>query len=170
MGDLSGITLAGSFFLAALLTQLVGIAPELAQIDTMAAEFPAETNYLYATYHATATDVAPSWRKKVLVLGSGVYRIGSSVEFDWCCVNAIRAAQALGYETLMLNYNPETVSTDYDECDKLVKRYEPKVEMASLERFEFYKRANAGYAMVQTGEQRLYGNIILKKGVIRPDA
>ncbi len=97
-----------------------GIQPQLAQIDTMAAEFPAETNYLYSSYHATATDVAPSWRKKIMVLGSGVYRIGSSVEFDWCCVNAIQTASSLGYETIMLNYNPETVSTDYDTCDKLV--------------------------------------------------
>src|SRR6185369_15880843 len=97
-----------------------GIQPHVAQIDTMAAEFPAETNYLYSSYHATATDVAPSWRKKIMVLGSGVYRIGSSVEFDWCCVNAIQTASALGYETIMLNYNPETVSTDYDTCDKLI--------------------------------------------------
>ncbi len=97
-----------------------GLQPHVAQIDTMAAEFPAETNYLYSSYHATATDVAPSWRKKIMVLGSGVYRIGSSVEFDWCCVNAIQTASALGYETIMLNYNPATVSTDYDTCDKLV--------------------------------------------------
>ena len=97
-----------------------GIRPHLAQIDTLAAEFPAETNYLYQTYHATGHDVAPSTRKKIMVLGSGVYRIGSSVEFDWCGVNAIRAASDLGYETIMLNYNPETVSTDYDECDRLV--------------------------------------------------
>ena len=97
-----------------------GIQPHLAQIDTLAAEFPADTNYLYSTYHASASDVAPSWRKKVMVLGSGAYRIGSSVEFDWCCVNAVKAVSALGYETIMLNYNPETVSTDYDECDKLI--------------------------------------------------
>ncbi len=97
-----------------------GLQPHLVQIDTLAAEFPAETNYLYSSYHARATDVAPSWRKKIMVLGSGAYRIGSSVEFDWCCVNAIRAASELGYETMMLNYNPETVSTDYDVCDKLV--------------------------------------------------
>jgi carbamoyl-phosphate synthase large subunit len=97
-----------------------GIEPHLAQIDTLAAEFPAETNYLYASYHASQSDVKPSWRKKVLVLGSGAYRIGSSVEFDWCCVNAVRAASALGYETMMLNYNPETVSTDYDTCDRLI--------------------------------------------------
>ncbi len=102
------------------LRKRLGILPQLSQIDTTAAEFPAETNYLYSTVHATESDVAPSWRKKVLVLGSGVYRIGSSVEFDWCCVNAIKTAAELGYETLMLNYNPETVSTDYDICDKLI--------------------------------------------------
>ena len=97
-----------------------GIRPHLCQIDTLAAEYPAETNYLYFSYHAHADDVDASWRKKVLVLGSGAYRIGSSVEFDWCCVNTVRAAQELGYETILLNYNPETVSTDYDVCDKLV--------------------------------------------------
>ena len=85
----------------------------------MAAEFPADTNYLYTSYHAHHSDVSPSWRKKVLVLGSGAYRIGSSVEFDWCCVNTVQAAAEAGYETIMLNYNPETVSTDYDICDKL---------------------------------------------------
>src|SRR4030095_9613328 len=87
-----------------------GIAPKIAQIDTLAAEYPAETNYLYLTYHADQDDVAPSWRKKVLILGSGAYRIGSSVEFDWCSVNTAIAARELGYETLVLNYNPETVS------------------------------------------------------------
>ncbi len=97
-----------------------GIRPHFAQIDTTAAEFPAQTNYLYSTYCAAASDVAPSTRRKVLVLGSGVYRIGSSVEFDWSCVSAVQAAAALGYETIMLNYNPETVSTDYDICDRLV--------------------------------------------------
>jgi carbamoyl-phosphate synthase large subunit len=96
------------------------VAPGIAQIDTLAAEFPAETNYLYSSYHASSSDVTPSSRKKILVLGSGVYRIGSSVEFDWCAVNAVRTAAALGYETLMLNYNPETVSTDYDVVDRLI--------------------------------------------------
>ncbi|AKT39713.1 carbamoyl-phosphate synthase large subunit [Chondromyces crocatus] len=103
-----------------MLRKRFGIVPHLAQIDTTAAEFPAETNYLYSSYHAAASDVSPSWRKKIMVLGSGAYRIGSSVEFDWCCVNAIRAASELGYETIMVNYNPETVSTDYDTCDKLI--------------------------------------------------
>ena len=97
-----------------------GILPRFAQIDTMAAEFPAETNYLYSTYSALSDDVAPSGRRKVMVLGSGPYRIGSSVEFDWCAVNAANAASKLGYETIMVNYNPETVSTDYDVCDKLI--------------------------------------------------
>jgi carbamoyl-phosphate synthase large subunit len=96
------------------------VAPRISQIDTLAAEFPAETNYLYSSYHASASDVKPGARKKILVLGSGVYRIGSSVEFDWCAVNAVRTAAALGYETLMLNYNPETVSTDYDVVDRLI--------------------------------------------------
>jgi carbamoyl-phosphate synthase large subunit len=96
-----------------------GIESHFAQIDTMAGEFPANTNYLYATYHADGCDAAPSRHKKVLILGSGTYRIGSSVEFDWCAVNAAQAAAALGYETIMLNYNPETVSTDYDMCDRL---------------------------------------------------
>ncbi len=97
-----------------------GVRARVCQIDTLAAEYPAETNYLYLSYHGDADDVSPGWRKKVLVLGSGCYRIGSSVEFDWCCVNTVRAAQELGYETILLNYNPETVSTDYDVCDKLV--------------------------------------------------
>jgi len=96
-----------------------GIEARFPQIDTMAGEFPADTNYLYATHHADAYDAPPSRRKKVLILGSGTYRIGSSVEFDWCAVNAAQAAHALGYETLMLNCNPETVSTDYDICDRL---------------------------------------------------
>src|SRR5216110_148174 len=76
-----------------------GIESRFAQIDTMAGEFPADTNYLYATYHADGFDVAPSRHKKILILGSGTYRIGSSVEFDWCAVNAAQAASALGYET-----------------------------------------------------------------------
>jgi carbamoyl-phosphate synthase large subunit len=97
-----------------------GIEPHIVQIDTMAAEFPADTNYLYVTYHAKQDDIKPTQCKKVIMLGSGAYRIGSSVEFDWCCVNAVRAAAKLGYETIMVNCNPETVSTDYDECDKLL--------------------------------------------------
>jgi carbamoyl-phosphate synthase large subunit len=98
----------------------LGVCPRLAQIDTLAAEYPADTNYLYWTYWASNHDVAPSAKRKVLVLGSGCYRIGSSVEFDWSSVGAVLAARGLGYETIMLNCNPETVSTDYDMCDRLV--------------------------------------------------
>jgi carbamoyl-phosphate synthase large subunit len=97
----------------------LGIKPHFAQIDTMAAEFPADTNYLYTTYHASASDVPPSKQRNVLILGSGTYRIGSSVEFDWCAVNAAPETARLGYESIMLNHNPETVSTDYDICDRL---------------------------------------------------
>jgi carbamoyl-phosphate synthase large subunit len=102
------------------LRHLYGISPRLAQIDTLAAEYPAETNYLYLTYGADSEDVPASPRKKILVLGSGCYRIGSSVEFDWCAVNTVLEARALGYETILLNCNPETVSTDYDICDRLI--------------------------------------------------
>jgi len=96
------------------------IFPVLHQIDTLAAEFPARTNYLYLTYHGLSDDVAPPKGESVLILGSGTYRIGSSVEFDWCCVNASRTLRQMGKKTIMLNYNPETVSTDYDESDLLV--------------------------------------------------
>ncbi len=97
-----------------------GIRPWVKQIDTLAAEYPAQTNYLYLTYHGAEHDIAFSEKNQaVLVLGPGAYRIGSSVEFDWCCVNTVRTLRELGYKTLMLNCNPETVSTDYDECDRL---------------------------------------------------
>jgi carbamoyl-phosphate synthase/aspartate carbamoyltransferase len=95
-----------------------GIQPFVKQIDTVAAEFPAFTNYLYMTYNASEHDVNFD-DHGVMVLGSGVYRIGSSVEFDWCSVRAIRTLRATGFKTIMVNYNPETVSTDYDEADKL---------------------------------------------------
>ncbi len=96
-----------------------GILSCVKQIDTLAAEYPAKTNYLYLTYNGDVDDVGFSRKKKVMVLGSGSYRIGSSVEFDWCCVSAVKTLKKLGYETIMVNYNPETVSTDYDECDRL---------------------------------------------------
>ncbi|KAH9275843.1 carbamoyl-phosphate synthase, large subunit [Batrachochytrium salamandrivorans] len=95
-----------------------GITPFVKQIDTVAAEFPCYTNYLYTTYNASEHDVTFE-DKGVMVLGSGVYRIGSSVEFDWCAVRCIRTLRELGYKTVMVNYNPETVSTDYDEADRL---------------------------------------------------
>lgn len=95
-----------------------GIFPFVKQIDTVAAEFPAFTNYLYTTYNAIENDVDFNDRG-VMVIGSGVYRIGSSVEFDWCAVRCIRTLRERGFKTIMVNYNPETVSTDYDEADRL---------------------------------------------------
>lgn len=95
-----------------------GITPCVKQIDTVAAEFPAFTNYLYMTYNGAKHDVEFD-DKGIMVLGSGVYRIGSSVEFDWCAVRAIRTIRERGLKTVMVNYNPETVSTDYDEADRL---------------------------------------------------
>lgn len=97
-----------------------GIYPVVKQIDTLAAEFPAQTNYLYLTYHGVEHDLSYHTTKPaVVVLGSGAYRIGSSVEFDWCGVNALNTIRREGYDSVMINYNPETVSTDYDECDRL---------------------------------------------------
>ena len=98
----------------------VGIVPVVKQIDTLAAEYPAQTNYLYLTYSGTANDVHYLGdRKSIVVLGSGAYRIGSSVEFDWCGVQALNTIRKEGYRSVMINYNPETVSTDYDMCDRL---------------------------------------------------
>ena len=102
--------------------EAMGIVPFVKQIDTLAGEFPAETNYLYMTYQATENDVTPGSedsREGVVVLGSGAYRIGSSVEFDWCCVQAVNTIRAHGYRSVVVNYNPETVSTDYDVTDRL---------------------------------------------------
>jgi carbamoyl-phosphate synthase large subunit len=95
------------------------IRPCVKQIDTLGGEYPARTNYLYLSYHGGEDDVEFTGDQSVLVLGSGAYRIGSSVEFDWCCVNTVRTLRELGYGTVMLNCNPETVSTDYDVCDRL---------------------------------------------------
>ena len=98
----------------------LGIVPVIKQIDTLAGEVPAQTNYLYVTYHGTENDIVPERDgRTVVVLGSGAYRIGSSVEFDWCCVAAMQKIRSLGYRATMINYNPETVSTDYDACDRL---------------------------------------------------
>lgn len=96
-----------------------GITPFIKQIDTLAAEYPAKTNYLYVTYHGSEHDVDFINEKKIIVLGSGAYCIGSSVEFDWCSVNALNTIRSNGYKGIMINYNPETVSTDYDVCDRL---------------------------------------------------
>lgn len=96
------------------------ILPVVKQIDTLAAEYPAQTNYLYLTYNGTANDVNYLGdHRSVIVLGSGAYRIGSSVEFDWCSVNALETIRKEGWRSVMINYNPETVSTDYDMCDRL---------------------------------------------------
>ena len=97
-----------------------GILPVVKQIDTLAAEYPAQTNYLYVTYAGTSSDVSfTDDRRSVIVMGSGAYRIGSSVEFDWCGVQALETIRRQGYRSIMINYNPETVSTDYDMCDRL---------------------------------------------------
>ena len=98
----------------------LGIIPVVSQIDTLAAEYPAQTNYLYLTYSGTEDDVEYAGdNRSVIVLGSGAYRIGSSVEFDWCGVQALDTIRREGYRSVMINYNPETVSTDYDVCDRL---------------------------------------------------
>lgn len=98
----------------------LGIVPVAKQIDTLAAEYPSETDYLYLTYHGIENDTSPNQSNRtIVVLGSGAYRIGSSVEFDWCTVSAAGKIRKLGYRAVMINFNPETVSTDYDMCDKL---------------------------------------------------
>ena len=102
------------------LRKSMGILPVVKQIDTLAAEYPAQTNYLYLTYNGCFNDVAYLGdRRSIVVLGSGAYRIGSSVEFDWCGVNALNTIRKEGWRSVMINYNPETVSTDYDMCDRL---------------------------------------------------
>ena len=100
--------------------KMAGIVPYVKQIDTLAAEYPAQTNYLYLTYSAVAHDIPfENDHRSVVVLGSGAYRIGSSVEFDWCGVQALNTIRKEGFRSVMINYNPETVSTDYDMCDRL---------------------------------------------------
>ena len=115
----------------------LGIVPCVKQIDTLAAEYPAATNYLYLTYNGTENDVEYTGdNRSVVVLGSGAYRIGSSVEFDWCSVNALLTARKEGWRSVMINYNPETVSTDYDICDRLYfdeLTYERVMDILELE-------------------------------------
>jgi carbamoyl-phosphate synthase (ammonia) len=124
-----------------------GVVPYNKQIDTLAAEYPAETNYLYMTYHANEDDVEPA-NGGVIVLGSGAYRIGSSIEFDWCAVSCIRTLRKLGLKSTMINYNPETVSTDYDECDRLY------FEELSRERvLDIYNRDKSDGVVVSVGGQ-----------------
>lgn len=102
------------------LRKSLGIVPVVKQIDTLAAEYPAKTNYLYLTYNGSSNDIDYDQdHRSIIVLGSGAYRIGSSVEFDWCSVNALMTVKQQGWRSVMINYNPETVSTDYDMCDRL---------------------------------------------------
>ncbi|KAK4201304.1 putative carbamoyl-phosphate synthase arginine-specific large chain [Triangularia verruculosa] len=132
-----------------------GIRPWVKKIDTLAAEFPADTNYLYTTYNASTHDITFE-DKGTLILGSGVYRIGSSVEFDWCAVSATRALQAMGQKTIMINFNPETTSTDFDEADRLY------FEELSYERvMDLYELENASGVVVSVGGQ-LPQNIALR--------
>ncbi|KAL0081580.1 large subunit of carbamoyl-phosphate synthase [Phycomyces blakesleeanus] len=131
------------------------ITPFVKRIDTLAAEFPAHTNYLYTSYNASEDDVAFD-DKGIMVLGSGVYRIGSSVEFDWCGVSCIRGLRNLGEKTVMVNYNPETVSTDFDECDRLY------FEELSFERvMDIAEKESAKGVVVSVGGQ-LPQNIALR--------
>ena len=119
------------------LRKRLGIVPAVKQIDTLAAEYPAKTNYLYLTYNGTENDIDyENDGRSVVVLGSGAYRIGSSVEFDWCSVNALMTVKRQGWRSVMINYNPETVSTDYDMCDRLYfdeLTYERVMDIIDLE-------------------------------------
>ncbi|EXF81542.1 carbamoyl-phosphate synthase [Colletotrichum fioriniae PJ7] len=132
-----------------------GIRPWVKKIDTLAAEFPADTNYLYTTYNASSHDVTFE-DKGTIVLGSGVYRIGSSVEFDWCAVSATQALRQMGHKTVMINFNPETYSTDFDTADKLY------FEELSYERvMDIYELESASGVVVSVGGQ-LPQNIALR--------
>ncbi|ODV62991.1 bifunctional carbamoylphosphate synthetase/aspartate transcarbamylase [Ascoidea rubescens DSM 1968] len=125
----------------------MGIIPFAKQIDTVAAEFPCHTNYLYLTYNANSSDLEFN-DNGIIVLGSGVYRIGSSVEFDWCAVRAIRTLREQGFKTVMINYNPETVSTDYDEADRLY------FETINLERvLDIYELEKSSGVIISMGGQ-----------------
>jgi carbamoyl-phosphate synthase large subunit len=124
------------------------IKPYVKQIDTLAAEYPAQTNYLYLTYNGSEHDVDFEKEDKIVILGSGAYCIGSSVEFDWCSVNALNTIRKNGYKGIMINYNPETVSTDYDVCDRLYfdeLSYERVMDIIELE--------NPNGVIVSTGGQ-----------------
>ena len=124
-----------------------GIQPVVKQIDTVAAEFPAYTNYLYLTYNGSESDIDFE-DHGVMVLGSGVYRIGSSVEFDWCSVRAIRTLREQGYKTVMVNYNPETVSTDYDEAERL---YFENINLETV--LDIYQLESASGVIISMGGQ-----------------
>jgi len=130
------------------LRKKLNVLPVVKQIDTLAAEFPAQTNYLYLTYHGEENDISFGEKNQIVVLGSGPYRIGSSVEFDWCCVNAVMAVNKANYKSIMINCNPETVSTDYDICDKLY------FEQLTLERvLDIYELENPEGIIISMGGQ-----------------
>ncbi|MCI0449534.1 MAG: carbamoyl-phosphate synthase (glutamine-hydrolyzing) large subunit [Chlorobi bacterium] len=137
----------------------LGVLPVFKQIDTLAAEYPAETNYLYSTYHGETSDIEETRERdenKIMILGSGPYKIGSSVEFDWCCVTTAKHLRKLGYKVIMVNYNPETVSTDYDICDKLY------FEELSLERvLDIYEYEKPLGIIISMGGQ-IPNNLALK--------
>ena len=141
------------------LRKAAGIVPVVRQIDTLAGEFPALTNYLYMTYQGVGDDSpagGDDGRKSVVVLGSGAYRIGSSVEFDWCCVQALNTIRRQGYRSVLVNYNPETVSTDYDVCDRLY------FDELSFERvLDIVETENPQGVVVSTGGQ-IPNNLAMK--------
>ncbi|MFH1652809.1 MAG: carbamoyl-phosphate synthase (glutamine-hydrolyzing) large subunit [Pseudomonadota bacterium] len=132
------------------------ITPTVKQIDTLAAEHPARTNYLYTTYNGTENDVEFGAPNSVIVLGSGAYKIGSSVEFDWCCMNAVQTLKKLNLKTIMINYNPETVSTDYDECDRL---YFDELSFETV--MDIYEKENPLGILLSMGGQ-ISNNLALK--------
>ena len=125
-----------------------GIQPYIRQIDTLAAEYPAQTNYLYLTYNGQEDDPTGTISDAVIVLGCGPYRIGSSVEFDWCCVNAVQTLRCLGHKTIIINCNPETVSTDYNECHRL---YFEELTLETV--LEIYRKEKAAGVIVSMGGQ-----------------
>ena len=136
--------------------KILGIIPVIKQIDTMAAEFDAKTNYLYMTYNGDEDDIESIKDNQIIVLGSGPYSIGSSVEFDWCCVNTILTLNKLKFDTIMINCNPETVSTDYDICSKLY------FEELSFERvMDIYEKETPVGIIVSMGGQ-IPNNLALK--------
>jgi carbamoyl-phosphate synthase large subunit len=133
------------------------ITPVVKKIDTLAGEFPSVTNYLYTTYHGTKSDsIKDENRKKIIILGSGSYRIGCSVEFDWCSVSTLKTLKELGYDTIIVNYNPETVSTDFDSSDRLY------FDEISLERvLDIYETEKPIGVIVSMGGQ-IANNLALK--------
>src|SRR3990167_4139073 len=133
----------------------VGIQPYVKQIDTLAGEFAAQTNYLYLTYHGSEHDIEPSSDKPIFVLGSGPYSIGSSVEFDWCAVNTSRALREEGRKSILINSNPETVSTDYDESDRLY------FEQLTLERVRDIADFEKAYGIIVSVGGQVANNLAL---------